>query len=83
MKVTIDIDCTPQEARTFLGLPDVEALNGVMVDAMKERVAQNLHQMQPEEMMKTWSSFGTQAQEHFLKLMQTAATSAMGGTKTP
>jgi hypothetical protein len=26
MKITIDIDCTPGEARAFLGLPDVAPL---------------------------------------------------------
>ena len=26
MKVTVDIDCTPADARAFLGLPDVTPL---------------------------------------------------------
>jgi kynurenine formamidase len=26
MKIKIDIDCTPQEARAFFGLPDVEPI---------------------------------------------------------
>ena len=29
MKVQIEIDCTPEEARTFMGLPDVEAMHYV------------------------------------------------------
>ncbi|ESQ80918.1 DUF6489 family protein [Asticcacaulis sp. YBE204] len=83
MKVTVDVECTPQEARAFLGLPDVEPLNSFMIDAMKSRMEQNIHSMQPEEIMKTWSSFGVQAQDQFLKLMQTAASAGMGGFKTP
>ena len=31
MKVQIEIDCTPAEARAFLGLPDVAPLNEAMV----------------------------------------------------
>ena len=27
MKITVDVDCTPQEARAFMGLPDVTPLN--------------------------------------------------------
>lgn len=81
MKVTVDIECTPQEARTFLGLPNVETLNDFMVEQMKNRVEQNIQSMQPEEILKTWSSFGVQAQDQFLKLMQTAATASMGGFK--
>ena len=36
MKVTIEVDCTPQEARAFLGLPDVAALNEHLVEEMQE-----------------------------------------------
>jgi len=81
MKVTVDIECTPQEARAFLGLPNVETLNDYMIEQMKNRVEQNIQSMQPEEILKTWSSFGVQAQDQFLKLMHTAATASMGGFK--
>lgn len=32
MKITIEIDCTPEEARNFMGLPDVSAANNVYVE---------------------------------------------------
>ena len=32
MKITIEIDCTPEEARSFMGLPDVSAANNVYVE---------------------------------------------------
>ena len=34
MKVTVEFDCTPEEARRFMGLPDVEKVNNVYVDAI-------------------------------------------------
>ena len=34
MKVHIEIDCTPEEARTFMGLPDLSKANSVYVDTM-------------------------------------------------
>lgn len=34
MKVNIEIDCTPEEARSFMGLPDVSKANSVYVDTM-------------------------------------------------
>lgn len=34
MKVNVEIDCTPEEARRFLGLPDVSKANDVYVDAV-------------------------------------------------
>ena len=37
MKVTINLDCTPEEARVFMGLPDVTPLNDHLVSEMKKR----------------------------------------------
>ncbi len=34
MKVNVEVDCTPEEARRFLGLPDVSKANEVYVDAI-------------------------------------------------
>ena len=33
MKVNIEIECSPAEARQFMGLPDVEKANAVYVEA--------------------------------------------------
>jgi hypothetical protein len=72
MKMTIEVDCTPQEARAALGLPDVTALNDKLVAEMQARMAANLAALQPEELMKNWLAFGGAAQEQFSKLMATA-----------
>jgi len=36
MKVNIEIDCTPEEARSFMGLPDVGKANDIYVDMMSK-----------------------------------------------
>ena len=72
MKVQVEIDCTPAEARAFLGLPDVTPLNEALVAEMQERMKANVAAMQPEELMKTWTSFGLQAQDQFRRLMEAA-----------
>lgn len=72
MKVNVEIDCTPAEARAFLGLPDVTPLNDAMVAEMQARMSANLSAMQPEELMKSWTSFGLQAQDSFRKMMEAA-----------
>ena len=74
MKVTLDVECTPQEARAFLGLPDVAPLNDHLVQEMKKRVDANMAMVSPDELMRSWVAFGGQATEQFRKLM-TAATS--------
>ena len=73
MKVTIEVDCTPQEARAALGLPDVSALNEKLVDEMQARMSANMSALAPEELMKNWLAFGGAAQEQFAKLMAAAA----------
>ncbi|MGZ8363637.1 MAG: DUF6489 family protein [Caulobacteraceae bacterium] len=86
MKVNVEIDCTPQEARTFFGQPDLEPFNAWLVEQMKARYEQNLELMKPEEMLKAWTGFGTsfgtslggQAQEQFMKMM-----AAAGGAGAP
>ena len=72
MKVNVEVDCTPVEARAFLGLPDVTPLNEAMVAEMQKRMEANVAAMQPEELMKTWTSFGLQAQDQFRRLMEAA-----------
>ena len=42
MKFTVNIDCTPEEARRFFGLPDVTAVNQVIVDQLEKRTKENL-----------------------------------------
>ena len=72
MKVNVEVECTPAEARAFLGLPDVTPLNDAMVAEMQKRMEANVAAMQPEELMKTWTSFGLQAQDQFRRMMDAA-----------
>jgi hypothetical protein len=76
MKMTIEVDCSPEEARRFLGLPDVSALNDHLVDEMKKRIDTNMSMISPDELMKNWMSFGQGAQEHFRKLMEVGLNAA-------
>jgi len=54
MKVTIDIDCTPQEARAFLGLPDVEPLQRAMMKELESKMASFMSGMDPEAVFRAW-----------------------------
>ena len=73
MKIELEIECTPAEARAFMGLPDVSALNDHMVAEMQKRMDANMAALAPEELMKNWMAFGAGAQEQFRKLMTAAA----------
>ncbi|WP_300527082.1 DUF6489 family protein [Maricaulis sp.] len=73
MKVTIDIECTPVEARAFLGLPDVSVLNDRMVEEMVRRMEANMDSLEPEALMRQWTAFGGQMTDNFMSFMQQAA----------
>ena len=76
MKMTIEVDCTPEEARRFMGLPDVSSLNEHLVNEMKGRIDANMSMISPDELMKNWMAFGTGAQEQFRKLMEVGMNAA-------
>ncbi|WP_366511522.1 DUF6489 family protein [Maricaulis sp.] len=79
MKVKIDIDCTPEEARTFLGLPDVSRINDAMVDEVVRRTEANLESMEPEALMRQWSAVGGQMTNQFMEMMRQAGGVSGGG----
>jgi len=79
MKMTVEVDCTPEEARRFMGLPDVSALNEALVKEMQDRMASNMAALSPDELMKNWMAFGAGAQEQFRKLMEAGLSSASKG----
>lgn len=54
MKVTIDIDCTPQEARQFMGLPDVEPMQKAAMAEMEKRMLEEIEKFTPEALLKSW-----------------------------
>jgi hypothetical protein len=55
MKVTVDIDCTPEEARRFLGLPDLTPVHEAYVDRMTKMVADSSSTEGFSELMKSWA----------------------------
>ena len=54
MKITMNVDCTPEEARTFMGLPDIKPMQEQIMREVQERMAANIRGMEPEAMIKTW-----------------------------
>ncbi len=67
MKITIDVDCTPDEARTFLGLPDVAPMQDAVLAEVQERLLEGLKAMDPEALFKVWLPAGMQGWEQLQK----------------
>jgi len=68
MKIRINVDCTPEEARTFFGLPDLKPMQDAMMAEVQERLKANLAAMDPETLIKTWLPAGIQGLEQFQKM---------------
>ena len=58
MKVKIEIDCTPQEARAFLGPARRAAAERASGRGDEEADGRQHRMLQPEELMKNWMAFG-------------------------
>lgn len=82
MKITVDIDCTPEEARTFLGLPDVQPMQEALMTQMQDTMAKNLQSMDAETMMKTWLPAGIQGFEQLQKMFWSQFQASGAGSST-
>ncbi|HRJ69512.1 MAG TPA: DUF6489 family protein [Beijerinckiaceae bacterium] len=80
MKVTIDIDCTPQEARAFIGLPDVEPMQKAVMGEIERRMMSEIENFGPEHMMKTWVPMLMQGASWLPEFFQQAMKTATGGS---
>ncbi len=67
MKIKVDVECTPEEARTFLGLPDVKPMQDALLQQAQERMSAAMQAMDPETMMRTWMPAGVQSFENLQK----------------
>lgn len=77
MKVNVEIDCTPEEARRFLGLPDVTEANAVYVDAITKAMKGVGSIEQLQEYAKQIAPMGQMGLKMFQQFLESSA--AMSG----
>ena len=58
MKINIEVDCTPEEVRRLLGLPDLAPLHDVYLDQMKGMMTKGITPDVVENMMRSWMPMG-------------------------
>ncbi|MEO0031389.1 MAG: hypothetical protein RIS94_1147 [Pseudomonadota bacterium] len=83
MKVQVEIDCTPEEARRFMGLPDVSKANDVYVDAIANAMKGVTSMDQLTSMAKQIAPMGELGMNLFKQFMEQGAGAAMGGFGKP
>ena len=83
MKITVNVDCTPEEARKFLGLPDVKPLQDSMMKELEQQMKSNLASLEPEKMFKTWFPAGVDGFEQIQKMFWGQMNAATKNDKKP
>jgi hypothetical protein len=77
MKVTVEFDCTPEEGRRFLGLPNVVPMQQAAQEKLQRRMESAVEAATPEALLKAWMPMTPdQMQQAFAKLL-----GALGGSK--
>lgn len=81
MKVTVDVDCSPAEARAFLGLPDVTPIHDKYIKTMLEGFegVGNIEQM--ETLFKSFSPMGDAGVRLFQQMMNIGLSGMSGAEK--
>jgi hypothetical protein len=69
MKATIEIDCTPDELRATMGLPDVKPLQANLMADLERRMKEAADRMSPENIIKSWFSLLPAQSEQFRNLI--------------
>jgi len=72
MKINIEIECSPEEARRFMGLPDVEKANAVYVDAIARAMKGVSNAEQLDEYAKQLAPMGQIGLKMFQTFMESA-----------
>ncbi|KLI64745.1 DUF6489 family protein [Aurantiacibacter marinus] len=82
MKVHIEIDCTPDEARQFMGLPDVEQANAIYVDAIAKAMKGVSSADQLEQYAAQLAPMGQMGMKMFQNFMESANKGVSGSRPT-
>ncbi len=78
MKVNIEIDCTPLEARQFFGLPDVAPMQTAVMDRLQQQLLSSIDRVAPESLIQSW--FDPKVAQRFQDMF--VAMAGLGGTSS-
>ena len=81
MKVTIDFDMTPEEARKMMGLPDVAPLQEAMMEKMKTQMEEYFASFSdPELAFSKLMPLGIQTMETYQNFFKEMANASMSNS---
>ncbi|MFC7477685.1 DUF6489 family protein [Dankookia sp. GCM10030260] len=69
MKVNVEIECTPEEARRFLGLPDLRPMQDAVMAKVQQQMLDAVTVLSPESLLKTWMPLAPQSPDQMRDAM--------------
>jgi hypothetical protein len=81
MKIHIDVEISPEEARTFLGLPDISPIHEALTAQAKSKIESLGQAVDIDPLLKTWGSMGGLAQDAIGSILGAAVRGATSSTK--
>ena len=73
MKVSMEVDCTPEEARRFLGLPDVTKANEAYIEGLTKAMQGAGGTEQLQEYARQLAPMGQMGLKLFQQFMESGA----------
>ena len=58
MKISVDVDCTPEEARRFMGLPDMSSVHEIYLEKMRRTIDEGVTPESIGTLMQSWAPMG-------------------------
>jgi len=83
MKINLDVECTPEEARRFLGLPEVQPLQEALLKEVQERLSANIKAMDAKTMIETWLPATLKGFEQLQQMFMAQIAGGRGNKKSP
>ena len=81
MKIKIDVNLTPEEARAFFGLPDLQPLQEEMLGKIREKMLAGVDGYDPLTVMQPFLPKNLQTMEAMQKAFWQAVSGADSGKK--
>ena len=81
MKFNIEVDCTPEEVRRLVGLPDLTGVHEVYLGQMKTVMTKGLSPDMVEGMVRNWVPMGGQGVDFVRDLIGQFSGAAGGASK--
>lgn len=70
MNITMNIECSPEEARRLMGLPDMAPIHDLYLDKLRDAMTNGMTPELLENMMRSWSPMGEMGMNAWQKMLE-------------